>query len=101
MTRLNREIKTIELMIDIYGKSHPEEVESCEKLKIYAVNRVENCPYGDGKPVCKNCKTHCYSSDMRDMVKTVMRYSGPRMIFHSPGLTLAHIFHGIIAKPKK
>jgi hypothetical protein len=69
--------------------------------KKYHENRVENCPYGDGKPVCKDCQTHCYSTDMRDMVKKVMRYSGPRMILHSPSLTIAHMILSVIAKPKK
>lgn len=101
MTRLEREIKTIELMIDIYAKGHPEEAETCRKLKDYATKRVESCPYGEVKPVCKDCVTHCYSPVMRDMVKRVMRYSGPRMILHSPRLTIAHVVHGFWVKMKK
>lgn len=98
MKRLKREIKTIELMIDIYAKGHPQEIEACERLKEYAVKRVENCPFGEEKPVCKKCTNHCYSPEKRGVVKKVMRYSGPRMILRSPWLTICHITHGIIVK---
>ena len=101
MTRLKREMKTIELMIDIYAKGHPEEAEECSRLKDYAVKRVENCPYGEEKPACKDCAIHCYSTEMREVVRKVMRYSGPRIIFHSPYLAAAHILHGITNKNKK
>jgi hypothetical protein len=101
MTRLKREIKTIELMIDIYSKAYPEEFEGCQRLKEYAVKRIENCPFGEEKPVCKKCTNHCYSPEKRGFVKKVMRYSGPRMIFYSPWLTIHHIIHGIIIKTEK
>jgi hypothetical protein len=31
---------------------------------------------------------------MREKAKKVMRYSGPRMLLHSPGLALRHVFDG-------
>jgi hypothetical protein len=31
---------------------------------------------------------------MKEKVKTVMRYSGPRMLLHGPGLALHHAFDG-------
>jgi hypothetical protein len=37
---------------------------------------------------------------MREKVKEVMRYSGPRMLLHHPILALRHVFDGR-KKPKK
>jgi hypothetical protein len=37
---------------------------------------------------------HCYQPQMREKAKKVMRYSGPRMLLHSPGLALRHVFDG-------
>jgi hypothetical protein len=31
---------------------------------------------------------------MREKVKTIMRYSGPRLLLRSPGLALHHAFDG-------
>jgi hypothetical protein len=37
---------------------------------------------------------------MREQVKKVMRYSGPRMILHHPALAMHHAIDGL-KKPKK
>jgi hypothetical protein len=44
-------------------------------------------------PVAK-CLVHCYQPQMKEKAKKIMRYSGPRMLFHSPVLTLRHVFDG-------
>ena len=42
--------------------------------------------FGDDKPTCANCKVHCYSEAMRERVRDVMRYAGPRMLWRHPVL---------------
>jgi hypothetical protein len=37
---------------------------------------------------------HCYQPVMKEKVKTIMRFSGPRLIYKSPVLALHHIFDG-------
>jgi hypothetical protein len=58
--------------------------DSCKDLNDYAQLRLIKCPYGKGKPVCSNCKIHCYKKDYKERIKEVMRFSGPKMIYHKP-----------------
>ncbi|MBI5403634.1 MAG: nitrous oxide-stimulated promoter family protein [Ignavibacteriae bacterium] len=93
--RIKLEQKTIYKMIRIYcfkvHKSSENLCEECRKLNDYAYERLQYCPFGDEKPVCSECEVHCYKSDMREKVKKVMRFSGPRMIFKHPYLAVMHI----------
>ena len=45
----------------------------------------------ENKTFCSNCKVHCYRPDMREIIRTVMRFSGPRMIFHHLIAAIEHI----------
>jgi hypothetical protein len=37
------------------------------------------CPL-DPKPACKDCHIHCYTKEYRQQIRTIMAYSGKRMI---------------------
>lgn len=63
----------------------------CEKLCEYARARSEHCPFMEEKTFCSNCKIHCYKLDMREYIRKVMRFSGPRMILYHPGMALWHL----------
>ncbi len=93
--RLARERKTIEAMIRIFCRDHHgvarQLCSGCRELLTYAAQRLDKCPYGNDKPTCVNCPIHCYSPDMRQRVREVMRYSGPRMIWRHPILAAFHI----------
>ena len=56
----------------------------------YANRRLERCLFGDAKPTCANCVVHCYRADMRERMREVMRWAGPRMTWRHPVLTLFH-----------
>ena len=45
----------------------------------------------ENKTFCSNCKVHCYKPDMREQIRRVMRYSGPRMIKTHPILAIRHL----------
>lgn len=83
------------LMIDLYckkeHKAKKENCEECKKLKEYVSLRLSKCPFGENKTFCSNCKIHCYQKEMREKIKKVMRFSGPRMIFHHPILAIRHV----------
>jgi len=102
--RLDRERATIRAMIMIYcSDKHGRKSVLCPEctcLKEYAFYRLDKCPFGDAKPTCVNCTVHCYQAAMRDAVKRVMRYSGPKMIFRHPLLALFHVIDSYIYKPK-
>ena len=57
--------------------------EECRALLEYAHARLEHCPFGERKTSCKHCKIHCYKPGMRQKMRQVMRYAGPRMLFDS------------------
>ena len=63
----------------------------CEELTAYAKQRSEKCPFMESKTFCSNCRVHCYRPEMRERIRTVMRFSGPRMIFHHPIAALRHV----------
>ena len=45
----------------------------------------------ENKTFCSNCKVHCYKPEIRQRIKEVMRFSGPRMIFHHPIAAFRHV----------
>ena len=49
----------------------------CQALHDYALQRIERCPFMETKTFCSACKVHCYKPEMREQIRTVMRWSGP------------------------
>lgn len=93
--QIAREKETMRVMVGMYCRGNhgtpkgalcPE----CSELLEYASGRIDRCPLRDDKPKCSKCEVHCYSPQMREGVRTVMRYSGPRMVLH-PGMALRHM----------
>ena len=95
--RLLREYKTVDAMISIYCNSHHGSqitCDDCRKLRDYALERLEKCPFGEDKPTCVKCSIHCYTPVMREKIREVMRFSGPRMIYKHPILAIRHLLDG-------
>ncbi|HVO39281.1 MAG TPA: nitrous oxide-stimulated promoter family protein [Spirochaetia bacterium] len=92
---LLREHKTVRAMIQLYcANLHgcrntlcPE----CRALADHAAGRLDACRFGDGKPACSACPVHCYAPGMREAIRRVMRYSGPRMIVTHPIMAFHHL----------
>lgn len=63
----------------------------CAELEAYAHARSERCPFMEEKTFCSNCTVHCYRPEMRERIRTVMRYAGPRMLFHHPVMAIRHM----------
>ena len=102
--RLARERKTVHVMIGIYCRANHDSKELCAKcseLRDYTDRALERCPYHEGKPTCANCPIHCYSKPMRERVKVVMRYSGPRMLLRHPILAIRHKIDGRKQTPER
>ncbi len=64
----------------VYGRRVPVVCDECASLLRYAERRRAMCPK-DPKPFCSDCDTHCYKPGMRDTMREVMHYSGPRSMF--------------------
>ncbi len=69
----------------------------CTNLVSYAKQRIDKCPFMETKTFCSNCKVHCYKPEMREKIRVVMRFSGPRMLLYHPVMALHHV----IKKKKK
>ncbi len=72
--------------------------EACAQPEAYARQRSDKCPFMEQKTFCSNCRVHCYKPEMREKIRAVMRYSGPRMIFWHP---VAAVRHLILTKREK
>lgn len=70
----------------------------CQALLDYAHKRLEHCKFGEDKPSCTRCPVHCYKPAMREQIRQVMRYSGPRMLLHDPIMAIRHLWDFLRAK---
>ena len=91
----NREMRVVEEMIRLYCKKQhgtkdglcPE----CAALDAYARMRSDKCPFMETKTFCSNCRVHCYRAEMREKIREVMRFSGPRMLLYHPVMASRHV----------
>lgn len=101
--RMQREHKTVAAMIALYCRDlhRPGQglCAECRQLADYARLRLTKCPFQENKTTCGNCPIHCYKPVMREKIREVMRYAGPRMIWHHPWLALGHMLDGRRKKP--
>lgn len=89
-----REKELVSQMIALYcKKKHGGKTlcSQCAQLAEYAAQRSDKCPFMETKTFCSNCKVHCYKPEMREKIREVMRFSGPRMIFHHPITAMRHV----------
>lgn len=94
-TKREKEKAMVSQMIALYCKKcHKTKnglCESCAALDAYARSRSDKCPFMETKTFCSNCKVHCYKPEMREKIRAVMRFSGPRMIFYHPVAAMKHL----------
>lgn len=94
-TKRAREKATVAFMICLYcKKKHRAKKElcpACATLMQYAQQRSDNCPFMESKTFCSNCTVHCYKPEMREEIRKVMRFSGPRMVFYHPVMAVRHV----------
>jgi len=107
------EIDVMMEMIDLYcrGQGHANRTDlqddtpalcpDCRRLLDYARKRIIRCPRMAVKSFCSACPVHCYTTDMREQIRVVMRYSGPRMLLHRPLMTLQHIWIDLAARRRE
>lgn len=103
--RINREKQTIRHMIGIHcrGRHHNHKAlcPECLRLLDYAMQCIDRCPFGEDKPTCGRCPIHCYKPGMREQIRMVMRYAGPRMMISHPFLTALHYMDELRRAQKK
>jgi len=108
----NKEKELIPVMIQMYCRGNHKEKRKelqlkrsetcpeCTELTEYALFRLSKCPFKINKKFCSFCKIHCYKPDMRQKIKDVMKYSGPRMLPSHPIFAISHVVQMIQYKKK-
>ena len=90
-----REKALVSQMIALYcKKKHHAKgglCSECAALDAYARERSDKCPFMATKTFCSNCRVHCYKKNMREQIRQVMRFAGPRMVFPHPVAAISHV----------
>lgn len=96
--RIRREKRTVAAMVGMYCRglhgTHGELCGECAELLAYAHARLDQCRFGEGKTTCGRCTVHCYRPEMRERIRAVMRWSGPRMLLRHPVMAVQHAVDG-------
>lgn len=91
---IKREKHTIERMIRLYCRHRLHQQQPNEEytaLTAYCIRRLDLCKWGEQKPPCKLCPSHCYAPEQREKVRQIMKWMGPRMIFYAPMEVVRHL----------
>lgn len=96
--KIKKEKETVERMIRLYcEKKHHDPsgdlCPECQNLLEYSHQRLDQCRYQEDKPTCRKCPVHCYRPTMREEIRRVMRFSGPRLALVAPLDWIKHIIH--------
>lgn len=81
-------------MIALYCRKKEGNAElcpECRELLDYAMQQLDHCRFADEKPTCSKCPVHCYRPKMKEKIKAVMRWSGPRMMIYHPIAGIKHL----------
>jgi hypothetical protein len=84
--------------LGVYGRRVPRLCDECAEHIRYAEKRRAYCPK-DPKPFCAHCDTHCYSATEAEWQRQMMRYAGPRSLWH--GYAIPGIKHALEARKWK
>lgn len=95
---IQKEKETVEKLIRLYcEKKHNSPKGSlcteCTTLRNYSHKRLDECRFQEDKPTCRKCPVHCYSPTMREEIRKVMRFSGPRLALRAPLDWIRHQIH--------
>lgn len=99
-----QEKRVIAQMIRIFCKKHHHQADlcpDCQAVLSYAMDRSDHCPFMESKTFCSNCKVHCYRPEMREKIRDIMRFSGPRMLLYHPVLAVSHMLSTLKGRMKK
>lgn len=90
-----KEKQNVEFMVKLYCKKKhkckKQLCADCQALLDYSKLRTSKCPHMQTKTFCAFCKTPCYKPDMKQKMREVMRFSGPRTIFYHPISAIKHL----------
>lgn len=98
MGRIEEEKRTVAKMVRLYCRRMEGNARLCDECSLvldYALRRLDACRFGQGKPTCRKCPIHCYKPDMKERVRMIMRWAGPRMMLYHPVAAIKHLIREI------
>lgn len=101
--KVEEEKNNIKFMIELYcKKNHKRDIlcDECKELLEFANMKINRCPMKETKTFCSTCHIQCYPKVRREAIKTVMKWSGPRMLIYNPPLAIKHVGNTIKHKIK-
>ncbi|MCL2855645.1 MAG: nitrous oxide-stimulated promoter family protein [Defluviitaleaceae bacterium] len=63
----------------------------CKALLTYANARADHCTRIEEGTPCRKCPKPCYKPDMKEKMRNVMRWAGPRMLLRHPITAIRYI----------
>lgn len=103
--RVRREQKTVDAMLLMSCRARHGSRDGlcidCRELMEYSHKRLERCPLIEHKPTCAKCTIHCYDKRHRDLMRSVMKHFGPRMLVRHPLLAVLHMLDGLRRPPDR
>ena len=92
--KLSEEYEIVCEMIDLYHRTNDRFSDGeISDLRAYIRRELSSCIHGSSKPFCSYCKIHCCEPTMREKIRDIMKFSGPRFIFYRPGMSIKHLLH--------
>lgn len=94
-SKREQEKRVVAQMIRLFCKKQHHQADlcpDCREVLSYAMDRSDHCPFMESKTFCSSCKVHCYRLEMREKIRDIMRFSGPRMLLYHPVLAVSHMF---------
>lgn len=94
-------------MVDIYCSGNKHKLDEngkcadCDLLLRYSKSRTDRCPYINETLFCSNCPTPCYRPDMKERMRDLMKYAGPRLFFKRPFTVIWHMIYDYFTRIKK
>ncbi len=80
--------------LGVYKRTRPVVCEECAAHLRYAEARRAYCPK-DPKPFCAHCDTHCYRPAEAEWQRQMMRYAGPKSVWHGHAIDgVKHVLEG-------
>ncbi|MBN1799652.1 MAG: nitrous oxide-stimulated promoter family protein [Spirochaetales bacterium] len=99
---LKNEKKTVKAMMEMFCSAHHKREHGlcpeCNIIFEYAESRIDKCRFKSQNLVCSECRVHCFRPEMREKIKVIMRYSGPRMVWKHPVLAIRYLKNKIKSK---
>ena len=81
--------------LGVYRRRAPRLCAECAEHIRYAEKRRAYCPK-DPKPFCAHCDTHCYRPEEAEWQRQMMRWAGPRSVWH--GYAVPGVKHALEAR---